>query len=103
VGENTSSRTARSSRWPNSTITDEGILIISPLEDPSLQGKINVGKKREPASSLFSFIEYTNAVYNIFGGEIIYNARLASGLPVVRVPMKMHDREDVDAIGLNAV
>lgn len=31
------------------------------------------------------------------------SARLSSGLPVVRVPMKMHDRKDVDAIGLNAV
>jgi hypothetical protein len=31
------------------------------------------------------------------------SSRLSSGLPVVRVPVKMHDRKDVDAIGLNAV
>ncbi len=31
------------------------------------------------------------------------SAHLSSGLPVVRASMKMHDREDVDAIGFNAV
>jgi hypothetical protein len=29
--------------------------------------------------------------------------RLSSGFPVVRVPMKMHDREDVNTIGLYVV
>lgn len=29
--------------------------------------------------------------------------RLSSGLPVVWMSMKMHDRKDVNAIGLNAV